>query len=54
MSFYRWGGDITDRDQPQPLGYTRSDTDAMAWIVPGMEHRLTKRLSNARYSRFHR
>ncbi len=24
-SFYRWGGDITDRDQPQPLGHTRSN-----------------------------
>ncbi len=23
--FYRWGGDITDRDQPQTLGHTRSD-----------------------------
>jgi len=25
LSFYRWGGDITDRDQPQTLGHTRSD-----------------------------
>ena len=25
LSFYRWGGDITDRDQPQVLGHTRSD-----------------------------
>lgn len=25
LSFYRWGGDITDRDQPQILGHTRSD-----------------------------
>ncbi len=24
LSYYRWGGDITDRDQPQPPGYTRS------------------------------
>lgn len=25
LSFYRWGGDITDRDQPQTWGHTRSD-----------------------------
>ena len=25
LSFYRWGGDITDHDQPQTLGHTRSD-----------------------------
>lgn len=25
LSFYRWGGDITDRDQPQTLGHTRSN-----------------------------
>ncbi|MDZ7820781.1 MAG: hypothetical protein U5N26_02605 [Candidatus Marinimicrobia bacterium] len=24
LSYYRWGGDITDRDQPQPPGHTRS------------------------------